>query len=78
MNEIKRAEKSLSKIFNRDLLISFSSEVDEMNEITEESLTGIISVSYTHLDVYKRQLEHVLNFGIVFQHIGIDFRCTLL
>ena len=42
MNEIKRAEKSFSKIFNRDLLISFSSEVDEMNEITEESLTGII------------------------------------
>ena len=36
------------------LFTAFSSEV----KINEETVEGLQSVSYTHLDVYKRQVYH--------------------
>ena len=43
------------------LVISFASRVLNQSEhnynVTEKELLSVVSVSYTHLDVYKRQIQ---------------------
>ena len=48
--------EDIKKLTNEDILPNLQKIKKKMEDILKESRNGIMTVSYTHLDVYKRQL----------------------
>ena len=64
------ADKTREQFF-RDLTLYASKEVeDRVEELTRRRLSGEPAVSYTHLDVYKRQVEDGTGQHKLYDHIG--------
>ena len=56
LNTVQREPRSTGRSANRPRLVPLTADVDDEIDLRVERARRVEAVSYTHLDVYKRQL----------------------